>query len=161
MADLTHGVPRLDVVSKATGGRSMNSHLSTKSSSPGPFKSFHLTNIEPGGVKTNYATSSLKPMAKRHPAYSDPSTPSNQLLGHMQSEQGRSLWAEPSALAAAIYEVVSGGSRIPIRIPLGADAYGLISMDIEQIKKDLEEFKDISLGVGDAKQFDTIDFLKH
>lgn len=53
----------------------------------------HLTNIEPGGVKTNYATSSLKPTAKRHPAYSDPSAPTNQLLGYMQSEQGRSMWA--------------------------------------------------------------------
>ncbi|KAI1852822.1 hypothetical protein JX266_002363 [Neoarthrinium moseri] len=120
----------------------------------------HLTNIEPGGVKTNYATSSLKPTAKRHPAYSDPSSPANQLLGYIQSEQGRSMWAEPSALAAAIYQVVSRGSRIPIRIPLGADAHGLVSMDLEQIKKDLDEFKDISLGVGDPKQMDTIDFLK-
>lgn len=120
----------------------------------------HLTNIEPGGVKTNYATSSLKPTAKRHPAYSDPSAPTNQLLGYMQSEQGRSMWAEPSALAAAIYHVVGRGLRIPIRVPLGADAWGMISKDLEDIKKDLDELKDVSLGVGDAKQLETIDFLK-
>ena len=120
----------------------------------------HLTNIEPGGVKTNYATSSLKPMAKRHPAYSDPSTPTNQLLGYMQSGQGRSMWTEPSALAAAIYHVVGRGKRIPIRVPLGADAWGLIAQDIEGIKKDLDELKDVSLGVGDAKQAETVDFLK-
>ena len=120
----------------------------------------HLINIEPGGVKTNYATSSLKPMAKRHSAYSDPSAPINQLLGYMQSEQGRGMWAEPSALAVAIYHVVSRGLRISIRIPLGSDAWGLISKDLEDIRKDLEELKDVSLGVGDAKQLETIAFLK-
>ncbi|KAI4194590.1 MAG: hypothetical protein LQ350_007679 [Teloschistes chrysophthalmus] len=125
-----------------------------------PSWNIHLTNIEPGGVKTNYATSSLKPMAKRHPAYSDPSAPTNQLLGYMQSEQGRSMWAEPSALAAAIYQVVGRGTRIPIRVPLGADAWGMISKDLEDIKKDLDELKDISLGVGDPKQLETLHFLK-
>ena len=120
----------------------------------------HLTNIEPGGVKTNYATSSLKLTAKRHPAYSDPSAPTNQLLGYMQSEQGRSMWSEPSALAAAIYHVVGRGLRIPIRVPLGADAWGMISKDLEDIKKDLDELKEVSLGVGDQKQLETIDFLK-
>ncbi|KAI4592713.1 hypothetical protein KJ359_010472 [Pestalotiopsis sp. 9143b] len=120
----------------------------------------HLTNIEPGGVKTNYATSSLKPIAKKHPAYRDPSAPTNQMLSYIQSEQGRELWAEPSALAAAIYHVVGRGSRIPIRVPLGADAWGLVAQDIEQIKKELDELKDISMGVGDPKQLETIDFLK-
>ena len=120
----------------------------------------HLTNIEPGGVKTNYATSSLKPMAKRHPAYSDPSTPTNQLLAYRQSEQGRSMWAEPSAVAAAIYHIVGRGTRIPIRVPLGADAWGMISKDLENVKNDLDELKPVSLGVGDARQLKTIDFLK-
>ena len=46
----------------------------------------------------------------------------------MQSEQGRSMWAEPSALAAAIYHVVSRGLRIPIRIPLGSDSWGLLDL---------------------------------
>ena len=99
-------------------------------------------------------------MAKRHPAYSDPSAPTNQLLSYMQSGQGRSMWAEPSALAAAIYHVVGRGSRIPIRVPLGSDAWGLISKDLEDIKNDLDELKDISLGVGNAKQLETIAFLK-
>ncbi|KAF2968186.1 hypothetical protein GQX73_g5363 [Xylaria multiplex] len=120
----------------------------------------HLCNIEPGGVKTNYATSSLKNMAERHPAYNDPSYPTNLLLSYMSSEHGRSLWAEPSALAAAIYQVVSRGSRIPIRVPLGADAWGMIAKDLEDIKKDLDDLKDISLGVGDPKQLETINFLK-
>ncbi|TGJ81246.1 hypothetical protein E0Z10_g7529 [Xylaria hypoxylon] len=120
----------------------------------------HLCNIEPGGVKTNYATSSLKNMAERHPAYNNPSYPTNLLLSYMSSEQGRSLWAEPSALAAAIYQIVNRGGRIPIRVPLGADAWGMISKDLEDIKKDLDELKEVSLSVGDPKQLDTINFLK-
>lgn len=78
----------------------------------------------------------------------------------MQSEQSRSMWAEPSALAAAIYHVVGRGLRIPIRVPLGADAWGMISKDLEDVKKDLDELKDISLSVGDAKQLEMINFLK-
>ncbi|KAI2470662.1 short-chain dehydrogenase/reductase-like protein SDR [Annulohypoxylon bovei var. microspora] len=119
----------------------------------------HLCNIEPGGVKTNYATSSLKPMAKRHEAYADPSYPANQLLRHMANEQARALWAEPSALAAAVYQVVSREKRIPIRVPLGSDAWGMIAKDLESTKNDLDEVKDISLSVSSAKQLDSIRFL--
>ncbi|KAI0854316.1 NAD(P)-binding protein [Daldinia vernicosa] len=120
----------------------------------------HLCNIEPGGVKTNYATSSLKHMAKRHPAYAEPNYPTNVLLAYMLNEECRSLWSEPSALAAAMYQVVSRGQRIPIRVPLGADSWGMIAKDLEDTKKDLDDLKEISLGVGDPKQLETINFLK-
>lgn len=99
-------------------------------------------------------------MAERHPAYNNPNYPTNLLLSYMLNEQGRSLWAEPSALAAAIYRIVSRGGRIPIRVPLGADAWGMIAKDLEDIKRDLDELKEISLGVGDPRQLDTINFLK-
>ncbi|KAI1099520.1 short-chain dehydrogenase [Jackrogersella minutella] len=105
----------------------------------------HLCNLEPGGVKTNYATSSLKPIAERHIAYADPSYPANQLLGHIAS-----------ALAALF---VSREKRIPIRVPLGSDAWGMIAKDLESTKNDLNDIKDISLSVGDAKQLDSIRFL--
>ncbi|RMJ24445.1 3-oxoacyl- acyl-carrier-protein reductase [Aspergillus sp. HF37] len=121
----------------------------------------HLCNIEPGGVKTNYATSSLKTIANgRHPAYAAPNFPTNALLGYMGKEENRSSWAEPNAIAAAMYCLISRGQRIPIRAPLGADAHGMMTMDLENIRKDLDELKEISIGVGDAKQLDTIDFLQ-
>ncbi|KAI1480291.1 NAD(P)-binding protein [Daldinia eschscholtzii] len=120
----------------------------------------HLCNIEPGGVKTNYATSSLKYMAKRHPAYADPSYPTNVSLAYMTSEEGRRFWSEPNDLAAAIHLIVSRGQRIPIRVPLGPDSWGMIAKDLEDTKKDLDELKEISLSVGDPKQLETINFLK-
>ncbi|CAJ2509123.1 Uu.00g141490.m01.CDS01 [Anthostomella pinea] len=54
--------------------------------------------------------------------------------------------AEPSALAATIFNIVGRGSHIPIRVPLGADAWGLISNELEETKKDMEELKKVSLG---------------
>ena len=99
-------------------------------------------------------------MAERHPAYADPSYPTNVMLSYMFSEKLRETWAEPSAIAAAIYVVVSRGQRIPIRVPLGSDSWGMIAKDLEDTKKDLDELKDISFGVGDAKQFESIEFLR-
>ncbi|KAK5634945.1 hypothetical protein RRF57_010657 [Xylaria bambusicola] len=85
--------------------------------------------------------------------------PANQLLDYIKSEQGRALWAEPMALAKAIFELVSRGQLIPIRLPLGPDAWGMIVKDVESTQKELEGFKDITLSIGDAKQLETIGFL--
>lgn len=130
----------------------------------------HLYNIEPGGVKTSYATSSLKTMPKdRQPAYAGPTFPTNTLLEYMGKEENRSSWTEPSAIAAAMYCLVSRGQRIPIRVLLGPDAHGMMMMmtimmmmmDFENTRKDLEGLKEISIDVGDAKELDTIDFLQN
>lgn len=63
-------------------------------------------------------------------------------------------------MAAAIYLVVSRGERIPIRVPLGPDSWGLIAQDLESTKNDLDELKDISVSMGDPKQFEAISFLR-
>ncbi|RAL14475.1 SDR family oxidoreductase [Aspergillus homomorphus CBS 101889] len=121
----------------------------------------HLCNIEPGGVKTNYATTSLKTMVNgRHPAYADPSYPTNTLVEYMSHEENRRSWAEPEAIARGMVAVVSRGARIPIRVPLGADAFGMISLELESIRRDLGEVKGISLGVGGAEQLDSVGFLQ-
>ncbi|PYH49605.1 SDR family oxidoreductase [Aspergillus saccharolyticus JOP 1030-1] len=121
----------------------------------------HLCNIEPGGVKTNYATTSLKFMSQgRHPAYADPSYPSNRLREYVGKEENRRAWAEPEAIARAMVNVVSRGGRIPIRVPLGADSYGMILAELESIRRDLEETREISLAVGEMEQLESIRFLQ-
>ena len=107
----------------------------------------HLCNVEPGGVKTKYATSSLKMMEERHPAYGDPSYPTNALLSYMTDPKSRETWAEPGAVAAAMYKIVSRGERIPIRVPLGVDAWSMIMADIRNVGKELEEMKKLSESV--------------
>ncbi|KAI1343500.1 NAD(P)-binding protein [Xylariaceae sp. FL0016] len=120
----------------------------------------HLCNIEPGGVKTNYVTSSLKKMVSRHPAYADPSYPANLLRSYLEREENRAAFADAGDVAAAMYRVVSRGQRIPIRVALGPDSFGMISREIDNVKRDLDEMKEISLSVGDPKQLETINFLR-
>lgn len=119
----------------------------------------HFSILEPGGVKTNYATTSIKYTESRHPAYIDPSFPASVMLGYLASNVGRENWAEPADLAATMFALASAGKRLPIRLPLGPDAWGLVSADIEGVRKDLDEFKDISLSIGDAKQLESASFL--
>lgn len=107
----------------------------------------HLCNVEPGGVKTKYASSSMKTMEQRHPAYADPSYPTNALLAYMTDPRSSEGWAEPEAIAAAMYRIVSRGERIPIRVPLGVDAHQMIIADIESTEKELEGLKDLSMSV--------------
>ncbi|KAI1809316.1 short-chain dehydrogenase/reductase-like protein SDR [Poronia punctata] len=119
----------------------------------------HLTNIEPGGVQTNYVNM-LQSNGKRHPAYLDPTFPTNVLMSYVERDEARRLWAKPSALAAAIYYIVARGEKIPIRLPLGADAWGIISKDLDDNRKLLDELKDVSFSVGDENQLEAVGFLQ-
>ena len=98
-------------------------------------------------------------MAQRHPAYADPSYPTNSILKYMFDEQLRETWAEPSAIVGALYLVISRGQRIPLRLPLGPDAWGSIIQDLEETKKELDELKEISVGAGNPKQLEVIRLL--
>ncbi|KAK8128533.1 NAD(P)-binding protein [Apiospora sp. TS-2023a] len=78
----------------------------------------------------------------------------------MRDKQARSAWSGPQDVAAAMYHIVSRGRPLPIHVPLGHDAWGTIMLDIENIKKDLDELKPISTCVGLSEQLKSIDFLK-
>ncbi|KAK6206507.1 hypothetical protein LQW54_007689 [Pestalotiopsis sp. IQ-011] len=99
---------------------------------------------KPGGVKTKYASSSLQYMAERHPAYANPSFPNNAVIAYMEDPQSREAWAEPEAVAAKMYELVSRGERIPIRVPLGADSWAAVMADLKKCEKDFEELREFS-----------------
>lgn len=103
--------------------------------------------MEPGGVKTNYASSSLNYMAKRHPAYADSSCPANIVIAYMEDPESRKTWAEPEAIARAICDLVGRGQRIPIRVPLGFDSWHAVMADLNKCKSDFEELKEFSTGV--------------
>ena len=89
----------------------------------------------------------MKMMERRHPAYSDPSYPTNALLAYMADPNSSETWAEPQDIAAAMHQVVSRGERIPIRVPLGQDAWQMIVADVDGVKKELEEMKELSTSV--------------
>ena len=110
-------------------------------------------------MKTNYATTSMNHIKSRHPAYSDPSSIINQLLGYMANDESRDTWAEPSDIAAVTHALVSRGQRLPIRLPLGPDSWFLLNSDLESTRKDMEEFKELSTSVGDSRQAESAAFL--
>lgn len=116
----------------------------------------HLCNVEPGGIKSKFVGSSLTLMKERHPAYSDPSFPTNVLHRYMVDPKSRESMAEPEDAAKAMFKLVSGGTRIPIRVPLGADSWAMIVKDLEVVRKDLEEFRGLSCSVGKEDMLDEI-----
>lgn len=79
-----------------------------------------------------------------HPAYAAPDSPSRILEGYVDHPDSPKSWASAEDAAAAMYELVSRGKRIPIRVPLGADAWGAIKQELSDIDRDLEEIKEIS-----------------
>ncbi|KAJ1567673.1 hypothetical protein HK405_005176 [Cladochytrium tenue] len=99
-------------------------------------------------------------MERRHPAYSDPSFPTNALIAYMKDPKSTESWASPDALAVAIFQLVSRGQRIPIRLPLGVDSWGMIMADIEQNRVELEGLKELSLSVNEPTSLSGYSYLK-
>ncbi|KAH8654731.1 hypothetical protein BGZ61DRAFT_571546 [Ilyonectria robusta] len=124
-----------------------------------PEWNIHFCLIEPGGVATRFTGSNMV-RAASHPAYTAPDSPSRILETYIMNEENRKTWSSPEAVAAGMYEVVSRGRRIPLRVPLGPDAWGLVKEEIKHIDQDLNESKDLSCQVGSAQQFESIQFLR-
>ncbi len=124
-----------------------------------PAWDMHFCLVEPGGVKTNYATSSLQAIPV-HPAYAAPDMPTRVLEAYIASPEMTQNWADPAAIAAAMYEVVARGQVIPLRLPLGPDAWGMLKAEVAKIDEALEETKEIAHRVGNKGQLESIDFLR-
>ncbi|KAI0900444.1 NAD(P)-binding protein [Annulohypoxylon nitens] len=114
----------------------------------------HVTCVEPGGTKTRYAGENLRRM-ERHPAYvGDPRSATTAMLGFMDTPALHEGFASAEEVAEGIYRVVGSGRKIPIRVPLGRDSWAMVMAEVERVKGDLEECKDIScaMGVEDAAE---------
>ena len=132
-----------------------------------PEWNIHFCLIEPGGIKTSYATSSLVPIPQ-HPLYTDPSLPTNKLKAYMSDPNASKNWAEPKDIAEVMYSTVkdgiegaNGGQRgIPLRLALGADSWAFMKAGLEQNLKELDSFKSISFKTAGQEQLDSIkDFI--
>ena len=107
----------------------------------------HFTIIEPGGVQTNYNTTSAV-FTPVHPAYAAADTPSRGLLDFIRSPEAKELWARPEDIAAAMYTVASRGQKIPLRVPLGHDAWTYLKQEVETLSKEFDEVRELSESVG-------------
>jgi NAD(P)-dependent dehydrogenase (short-subunit alcohol dehydrogenase family) len=125
--------------------------------------------VEPGGVKTNYAsTSTSDPTSSAtHPAYLDPSMPTNLLRKYKNNPEATKNWAEPEIVVETIYKAVRDGvgeeKALPLRLPLGADSLGMQMTATEKALRELEKVKSVALvtsGEGGEAQLESIKFLK-
>ncbi|KAI1800832.1 NAD(P)-binding protein [Daldinia bambusicola] len=110
----------------------------------------HVCCAEPGGVRTNYVSTASANRLPRHPAYDRPDGPTTQMLAFMDAPALHGGFASPEEIAEKIYCVVAGG-KIPIRVPLGKDSWGMVMAETEKVRRELEEWREFSCAVGNPE----------
>ncbi|KAF2790323.1 NAD(P)-binding protein, partial [Melanomma pulvis-pyrius CBS 109.77] len=106
--------------------------------------------VEPGGVKTRYAhTSTADPTSSAtHPAYLDPTLPTNLLRKYKEDPDATRNWAEPEAVVEEMYRAVrdgvGGGGELPLRLPLGSDSWGMQKGFLEKGLGELEKVREVA-----------------
>ena len=114
--------------------------------------------FEPGGMKTEYAGTSLQ-VLERHPAYVHPDGPTSQLMRYFEGPSVSSTWADPEVVSRVLIKVAAS-EDVPLRLPSGGDAWGMISMDVDATRKELDKWRVVSESTTSTEQFRSIDFLK-
>ncbi|OAG10476.1 short-chain dehydrogenase [Paraphaeosphaeria sporulosa] len=122
----------------------------------------HFLCVEPGGVKSKYAETGMSTFdeANRLEVYKDPNMPTNQLLKYIESPGAAKNWAEPERVAEVLYGYVKKGGEMPLRLPLGSDAWGLLKAAAESNAKELEVLMGVSCSTSGKEQLESLDFLK-
>ncbi|KAF7557475.1 hypothetical protein G7Z17_g745 [Cylindrodendrum hubeiense] len=110
-----------------------------------PEWNIHYSLIEPGGVKTNYTTSmkTVTPL----PDYAAPDTPARVVEAMVADPESSKAWADPQSVAEVMYNVVSRGKTIPLRVPLGSDSWNIQKAELERAIRELEVVKELSYQV--------------
>lgn len=103
--------------------------------------------LEPGGVKSNFGTSSLK-LIDRHPAYADEDHPTRLMESFMLHGDMDKQTSDPVRVAEVVFDVVTGkvgdGKKLPLRLPLGVDGHAWIKGGLQARLKEVEDWKDVS-----------------
>ncbi|KAI7781392.1 hypothetical protein LA080_014707 [Diaporthe eres] len=124
-----------------------------------PEWNIHFTIAEPGGIDTNYATSSMSTLAK-HPAYDAADSPARMLAAYVDNPEARKSWSRPEAMSAAIYEMASRGKPVPLRFPLGAVAWQVLRAKAESTVEEFAESKALSVGVDGTEHANEVEKVK-
>lgn len=116
--------------------------------------------IQPGGVRTNYGTSSLVKIPA-HPAYSDTSFGTRKLEAFFDNPAFGDYMADVNVVAGIIVEAVMGERRgeVGLRVPVGPDSWSFIKGKYEEELVGLEEVRGLSWKTGNEKLLEVIGFL--
>ncbi|KAI8989924.1 NAD(P)-binding protein [Trametes punicea] len=103
-----------------------------------PTWNIKVITIQPGGVRTLWATSNMT-MLPLPPAYADPEgipTKFRQLV------RGQTPIGDPQKVGRALL-TISKVKNPPIRLPLGLDAVFVVQAKLNEIQKELDEWKEL------------------
>ncbi|TGO15647.1 hypothetical protein BTUL_0038g00700 [Botrytis tulipae] len=116
--------------------------------------------IEPGGVNTNYGTSSLVKIPA-HPAYTDPSFGTRQLEALLENPTLGDYMADPDRVAQILLEAtkLERKREMGLRLPVGPDSWSFIKGKYEGELGGLEKVKELSWSTGNESILKFIGFL--
>jgi NAD(P)-dependent dehydrogenase (short-subunit alcohol dehydrogenase family) len=101
-----------------------------------------VTNVAPGGLRTHFATESLRVAERRIADYDGAAHQAERTLrDHAGSEPG-----DPALAATAILQLVDMADP-PLRLLLGADALGYAEAEMAEMARDIERNRDLSLSI--------------
>ncbi|KAK4234082.1 hypothetical protein C8A03DRAFT_18951 [Achaetomium macrosporum] len=118
----------------------------------------HFCLMEPGGVKTGFTGHRMQRI-EVHPAYAAPDTPSRLLEKYIDDPEAIKNFADVDVVTKAMYSIVASGKAIPLRVPLGPDAWGVLKMENDKNGKALDEWKEFAISAGKAGQLESLDFM--
>ncbi|TGJ87058.1 hypothetical protein E0Z10_g1680 [Xylaria hypoxylon] len=113
-----------------------------------PNWNIHLSVLQPGGTTTELLGGSFKATATRHPAYVAANMPTNQMLGLLGNMEIRKGFSSADDIARGMWELLTRGKKIPIRVPLGKDAWDMVMDETVDVKKGFEELREFSNSFG-------------
>jgi NAD(P)-dependent dehydrogenase (short-subunit alcohol dehydrogenase family) len=99
----------------------------------------HVTLVEPGGFRTNFAGGSLKWSEAESPAYAQTVGKMRQSMSSYHGTQA----GDPVKAAEAIVRAV-GAENPPLRLPLGPDAVDVVRKKLAAVQDNLETWLDVS-----------------
>lgn len=104
--------------------------------------------IEPGGVKTKWASGNMVGDFKQHEAYVGKNL-RTEFTRAVQTAVGSKIGADPDVVAALIANVLKGQKGVwdgkeVLRLPVGADASAIIVAETLEQKKKFDQWRDIS-----------------
>ncbi|KAF2965262.1 hypothetical protein GQX73_g8301 [Xylaria multiplex] len=114
-----------------------------------PDWNIHFCIIEPGGMRSNFATAGSMDRLAPHPAYTAADSPTRILEGYVKDPAMQKTWTPAERVANAVYQVVAlaKSKPLPMRLPLTEGAWHVVKNEVAAVDKELEEVKELSLSV--------------
>lgn len=104
-----------------------------------PEWNINLLIVAPGGVRTNFATSSLG-APPRHPAYDLPDGAFSQLADYIKAQD---TWSDPDSCAKVLFDAMVGQRErpLPTRLLMGAETIPYMKGEIKQFLQEIDEWE--------------------